>query len=256
MFIFLLRMKPYLLLTLPRCGGTVVELIFANQGEVELSNVICNPFDINYYFVLGRGESPPQQDLHSTEGHTFKEVADQLQLFAQSEPQNLLVRAAAYTLMPLDANAEYLGFLSYFNVVFVTADPRQTLRSHQRKLDETGEQLCLEEAGFHAQLEVAKYLRSKGIGFFVLSYDEMLQGAEAALQAAGLKDIDPTVTWTPGMRQRWCLWAEGSWKKNASESTSFCPRVSARANGTLASGNPHPFEESCLRVYRELMSYR
>ena len=133
-----------LMLTHPRSCGTCIELYLEQFGYA----VRCNPFDRDYYFLQKRGCDVPKADASPAD--RFDNVAHRL----MSIKGPVLVRAAAYTLLPHIGDEECIEFLRSFDrSLIVVRDPAYALPAHRRLLERSGHELTRSGHGIELGLE-------------------------------------------------------------------------------------------------------
>lgn len=230
------------MLTHPRSCGTCFELYLEQFGY----EVVCNPFDRDYYFIQQRGSDAPESDTISP-GDRFEAVTDRL--LKKTGP--LLVRAAAYTILPHVGERACNDFLGSFDhVLIVTRDPAYTLPSHRRLLEHTGHELTEEEAGYTAELALKRALEDLDLPHDVVDAHDALANPGRAFQRLALPERAEPVEWDAGVRGRWGLWLE--WKKGVAAST--CLRPMPVNPEKEARGMADPLYESSYRCYRQLLA--
>lgn len=235
-----LRHERVLMLTHPRSCGTCIELYLEQFGYA----VRCNPFDRDYYFLQKRGCDVPKADASPED--RFDNVAARLMQIKGP----LLVRAAAYTLLPHIAEKGCEEFLRSFDRTLIVArDPAYALPAHRRLLERSGHELTLEEAGYSAELALKWVLEKCGLSCRVLDAHATLANPAGELRCLELPERAGPVEWEPGMRDRWGLWVE--WKRDVSCSTTIHP---VRENPRKAAlGRRDPFYRACYECYRQLI---
>lgn len=235
-----LKHQRVLMLTHPRSCGTCIELYLEQFGYA----VRCNPFDRDYYFLQQRGCDVPKADASPED--RFDVVARRL----MSLPGPLLVRAAAYTLLPHVADEACRQFLRSFDrVLIVVRDPAYALPAHRRLLRRTGHELTFEEAGYSAELALKWAVERYEVPCDVLDAHETLANASQALRHLELPERPDPVEWQPGLRDRWGLWVE--WKRDVASSTRLHPIREDQRKAAV--GRQDPLYPACYECYRQLL---
>ncbi len=248
------------LFTHPRSCGTALELLLEGMGYPAQ----CNPFDHDYYSIQLRGTDPPAVADTRPE-KAFDYVANQL--LTLEAPA--LIRGAGYTIIPhIEEELTAQLLRSFDRIIILVRDPAYTLPSHRRELKEDAHLLTLEEAGYGPLLAIARRCLELGIKPIIFEAHDIRNNPEQILESLDLstapRNADgpadssgsefslDTVTWNPGMRDRWGMWVQ--WKTAVAESDRFMPFVPDPAIEAL--GKKDPYFAECKQAYDELLAIK
>ncbi len=196
-----------MLWTVPRSVSTSFERMMIERGD---HAVFDEPFSRSYYYGPDRRSDRYTEELpHSAAA----EIVAELEEAARTRP--VFVKDMAYHARGL-LDAQLLGRLAN---CFLVRDPAATLPSLARRWPDFTD----EESGWEALEEAAAVVESLDRPLVVVDAEDLCRdpaGTVAAWCAAmGLPFRAEALTWEPGMRPEWELWAD--WHASTARSRGF-----------------------------------
>lgn len=195
--------------SIPRSVSTSFERMVSERGD---HTVFDEPFSRAYYFGPDRlsdrySETIPHSALH--------EVVAEIDDAARERP--VFVKDMAYQAQALHDEA-FIGRLSNS---FMVRHPAATLRS----LERTWPDFTDDETGWEHLGLVADLVEAQGDELVVVEAESLCSDPGPVVadwcERMGLEHRPDALTWEPGMRPEWELWAE--WHGSTSRTTGFAP---------------------------------
>lgn len=228
--------------TVPRSVSTSFERMVIERGD---HAVFDEPFSKRYYY------GPDRRSQRYTEELPGSSASDLLaEIEAAAEERPVFVKDMAYHAAGL-LGADLLG---HFRNCFLVRDPAAALRSLANRWPD----FTAEEAGWDALAEAADVVEGLGQPLVVVDAGDLCRdpaGVVASWCAAmDLPYVEEALTWEPGMRPEWELWAD--WHASTARSSGFHP---------LHEPPPPPGDEEprlqslhsrALPVYERLLRHR
>ncbi|WP_299051548.1 hypothetical protein [uncultured Nocardioides sp.] len=195
--------------SIPRSVSTSFERMVSERGD---HTVLDEPFSRAYYFGPDRlsdrySETIPHSALH--------EVVEEIDDAARQRP--VFVKDMAYQAQALLDEA-FVGRLRHS---FMVRHPAATLRSLAR----TWPDFTDDETGWEHLGLVADLVEAQGDELVVVEAESLCSDPGPVVadwcERMGLDHRPDALTWEPGMRPEWELWAE--WHGSTSRTTGFAP---------------------------------
>jgi hypothetical protein len=229
--------------TVPRTVSTSFERMMIERGD---HVVVDEPFSRSYYLGPDKRSDRFAEVLP---GSSTGEVVASLRAAAEEAP--VFVKDMAYHAGELIGTEVFASFRH----CFLIRDPAVTLRSLAARWPDFTD----DEAGWDALGAAADAVTRAGDPLVVIDADELCADpagvVRAWCEAMGLSFVEAALTWSPGMRPEWELWAD--WHESSALATGFRP-----PSGTLPRP-PGPDEprlrsvhERALPVYERLRAVR
>lgn len=198
-----------MLWTVPRSVSTSFERMVIERGD---HAVFDEPFSKAYYY------GPQRRSARYTEALPASSATDLLtELESAARERPVFVKDMAYHARGL-LDAE---LLARFRNCFLVRDPAATLRSLAGRWPDFTD----EEAGWDALAEAATVVEGLGQPLVVVDADDLCRDPAATVAswcaAMDLPFDAEALTWEPGMRPEWELWAD--WHASTARSSGFHP---------------------------------
>jgi hypothetical protein len=204
------RVHPITVLwTVPRTVSTSFERMMIERGD---HVVVDEPFSRSYY--LGPDKRSDRFAEVLPESSTGELVAS---LRAAAEEAPVFVKDMAYHATDLIGTETFASFRH----CFLIRDPALTLRSLAVRWPDFTD----DEAGWDALGAAADAVALTGEPLVVIDADELCADPSGVVrawcQAMDLPFVEAALTWSPGMRPEWELWAD--WHESSARATGFRP---------------------------------
>jgi hypothetical protein len=228
--------------TVPRSVSTSFERMVIERGD---HTVYDEPFSKRYYYGDDRRSDRYTEQLP---GSSAAELLAEIERAAEERP--VFVKDMAYHAAGL-LDEDLLG---RFRNCFLVRDPAATIRS----LADRWPDFTDEEAGWDSLDETADVVERLGQPFVVVDAADLCRDPRAVVAswcaAMDLPFVEDALTWEPGMRPEWELWAD--WHASTARSPGFHP---------LREPPPPPGDDQprlqglyarALPVYERLLAHR
>lgn len=224
--------------TVPRSVSTSFERMVIERGD---HTVYDEPFSKRYYFGPDRRSERYAEQLP---GSSAAELLAEIEQAARERP--VFVKDMAYHAAGL-LDEDLLG---RFRNCFLVRDPSATLRSLVARWPDFTD----EEAGWDALAEAAAVVEGLGQPLVVVDAGDLcLDPAGTVASWCAAMDLpydEAALTWEPGMRPEWELWAD--WHASTAGSSGFHPLHDPPPPPGADEPRLHTLHTRALPVYERL----